>query len=237
VLVHAYADSLRFFELLLDQLPGELHVFAFTQRGHGDADRPASGYRLDDFTADLVAFLDAVGLDEAVIAGQSSGGYVGQRFAIDHPERTIGLVLMGAPLHFRDKPPDLVDRVSALTDPVDPSFVRAFVDGLTAEPLPTDCRDTLVAESCKLPARLWKNVLVGLLEADVPTETGSVTAPTLILWGEQDAVCPRWEQEGLLAAIPDAELIVYADTGHLVAAERPARTAADMAGFVRRLRA
>ena len=51
-----------------------------TQRGHGDADRPAAGYRVEEFTADLAAFLDAVGLEAAVIV--ASGLYVFYREAV-----------------------------------------------------------------------------------------------------------------------------------------------------------
>jgi pimeloyl-ACP methyl ester carboxylesterase len=64
-------------------------------RGHGDSDKPEHGYRLEDQAADVAAFMDAVDVDAAVIVGHSMGSYIAQRFAIDHPERTIGLVLMG----------------------------------------------------------------------------------------------------------------------------------------------
>jgi alpha-beta hydrolase superfamily lysophospholipase len=46
VLLHGYADSWRFFEPLLDHLPEDVHAYVHTQRGHGDADRPAHGYGL-----------------------------------------------------------------------------------------------------------------------------------------------------------------------------------------------
>jgi non-heme chloroperoxidase len=235
VLVHAYADSLRFFDPLRAHLPQDLHVYAFTQRGHGDADRPEAGYRLEDFVADLGSFMDAVGVEAGLIAGQSSGAYVAQRFAVDHRDRTLGIALISSPHNFRDKPADVLDTLAVLTDPIDPEFVRRFIAGMSAKPLPTEYRETIVSESCKLPARLWTAVLEGLLEADVPTESGSIAVPALILWGERDEICPRAEQEALLAAIPDAELVVYPSTGHLLAAEQPARAAADLAAFARRL--
>lgn len=75
LLLHGYADSWRFFDLLLPHLPEFVHAFAFSQRGHGDADRPPDGYRQEDFAADVASFTDVVGLEAAVIAGQSSGGY------------------------------------------------------------------------------------------------------------------------------------------------------------------
>jgi non-heme chloroperoxidase len=237
LLLHGYADSWRFFEPLLPHLPAFVHAFALTQRGHGDADRPQEGYRPADFAADVAAFMDAVGLEAAVIAGQSSGGYTAQRFAIDHPDRTLGLVLIGTPRDFRDKPEawDFLHPLSELTDPVDPEFVRGVMESTITQPLPSAFLDTLIAESCKVPVHVWQATFRGLLEAEVPTESGSIIAPTLILWGDQDELAPRGDQEALRAVIAGAELVIYHGTGHAVACEQPARTAADLAAFARRV--
>ncbi|MGH3995042.1 MAG: alpha/beta fold hydrolase, partial [Pseudonocardiaceae bacterium] len=59
VLLHAFADSWRSFERVLAYLPRSIHAFAVTQRGHGEAGRPASGYGVDEFAVDVVAFMDA----------------------------------------------------------------------------------------------------------------------------------------------------------------------------------
>jgi non-heme chloroperoxidase len=216
VLLHGTSDSWRSWELLLPALPDALHAFAVTQRGHGDADRPDDGYRPHDQAADLAGFMDAVGLKAAVIVGHSAGSYVARRFALDHPERTLGLGLVGAFRAFHDNPGvlELADDVAQLTDPVDPEFVRAFQESCAARPLPDGFLEAIVAESCKLPARVWKAHFRGLLEAEAPTDTGTITAPTLILWGEQDAFCPRADQHALLAAIPAARLVTYPGTGH-----------------------
>jgi non-heme chloroperoxidase len=96
LLLHALADSWRSFERVLPQLPRSIHAFAVTQRGHGDADRPAAGYGVEEFTADVAAFMDAVGLEAAVIVASSSAGLTARRFAADHPQRTLGIVLVGA---------------------------------------------------------------------------------------------------------------------------------------------
>ena len=97
VLLHAWLDSLRCFDPLLAALPERIRAFAFDQRGHGDAAKPADGYELRDFADDVGAFMDTVGLDAAVLVGASSGGYVAQRFAVDEPDRTLGLALLGSP--------------------------------------------------------------------------------------------------------------------------------------------
>lgn len=235
LLLHGLADSWRFFEPLLAQLPAALHAYAPDQRGHGDADRPASGYAPEDFAADAAAFMDAVGLRAAIVAGQSSGGYTAQRFAIDRPARTLGLVLISTPRDFRvPAAAEFLRELAALEDPVDPTWVRSFTESIAAQPLAPELVDTLVSESCKLPARVWRDVFRGLVEAEVPSESGAISVPTLIIWDERDELCPRSGQERLARAIPGAELVTYPGAGHAVACELPARTAADLASFVLR---
>jgi non-heme chloroperoxidase len=138
IMLHGYSDSWRSYELLLRRLPDSIHAFALTQRGHGDADRPADGYRPEDHAADVAAFMDAVGVEAAVIVGHSGGSYTAQRFALDHPERTLGIVLVGA-FHSMRGNPDVIglrEVVSQLTDPVDREFVREFQESCVAQPVP-----------------------------------------------------------------------------------------------------
>jgi non-heme chloroperoxidase len=233
VFVHALAESWRSFERVLPHLPPSIHAFAVTQRGHGDADGPAAGYGLEDFSTDLAAFMDAVGLEAAVIVGSSSGGYVTQQFAIEHPERILGIVLAGAPRSLRDKPgvSEIFAAVSELTDPIDPAFAREVVESTLFRPLSPAFLEAMIDESLKAPAHVWKATFQGLLEAVPPTETGMISAPTLILWGDRDGFLPRSDQEALAAAIPGSRLVIYAGTGHVVHWEEPERVAADVLAF------
>ena len=230
ILLHGYSDSHHSYDLLLAQLPPAVHAYAVTQRGHGDADRPTSGYRPADYAADVAAFMDAVGLEAAVIVGHSGGSYAAQQFALDHPERALGIVLIGAFRSFHDNSGvlDLAQAVREFTDPVDPDFVRAFQESCVAQPVPDGYIDSIVAESLKLPARVWKAYLQAYLENPVPTESGTITTPTLILWGDQDAFSPRSDQDALVAAIPRARLSVYKGTGHCPHWEQPQRAAAEI---------
>ena len=238
LLVHAIADSWRSFERVLGHLPDSIHAFALSQRGHGDASRPAAGYGVRDFAADLASFMDAVHLDAAVIAGGSSGGFVARRFAIDHPERALGLVFLGSPATLRDKPVVLEawdSIVSKMTDPIDPGFVRDFVEGTLARPVPRAFMETVVRENLKVPARVWRETFEGLLEDDSSQELGKIEAPTLIIWGDRDTVLPRSDQESLAAAIPVARLVVYPGAGHAFYWEEPDRVAADLTSFIAEL--
>ena len=104
LLLHGYVDSWHSFELVLPYLPKAICAISLTQRGHGDASRPPSGYHPRDFAADLIAFMDTLGLKEAVLVGGSSGGLVARHAAIDHPDRVRGLVFLGTPGILKNKP-------------------------------------------------------------------------------------------------------------------------------------
>jgi non-heme chloroperoxidase len=234
LLLHGATDSWHSFEGVLPHLPPSIRAFALSQRGHGDADRPAEGYRPEDFAADVAAFVDTLELGPAVIAGHCMGSSVAQRFAIDHPGRTLGLVLAGSFATMRGNPAvvELWDSaVSQLTDPIDPGFALEFQQSTIARPVPPALLDTVVRESLKVPARVWRAVIEALLEADFSGELGRIEAPTLIVWGDQDAICSRDDQVALATAIAGSQLVVYTGVGHALHWEEPGHFAADLVAF------
>jgi non-heme chloroperoxidase len=236
VLLHGVTDSWRSFERVLPLLPPSIHAFAVSQRGHGESTRPCAGYRLADLSDDLEAFLDAVGVERAVVVGHSLGASVAQQFAVDHQERVSELVLVGAFANmYRD--PGLTDffdaAIADLTDPVDPSFVRAWQLGTLARTMPADHLEIVIAETLKVPARVWKAAFTGMLETpDFSGRLRGVRVPTLVLWGDRDVYVERESQDRLIDLIPDARLAVYEGAGHALHWEDPLRFASDLIQFV-----
>jgi pimeloyl-ACP methyl ester carboxylesterase len=235
LLIHAWGESRGSFSRLLPYLPSTLRALVIDQRGHGEADKPPSGYALADFAADVGAFLEALEIRACVLVGSSSGGYVAQRFAVDEPSRTLGLVLVGAPRSLHGRPP-FADEVDRLTDPIDREWVRSSLDWFELlNPVPAEYLADRVEDGIRMPAHVWKQALSGLSEAEVPTETGTITAPTLIIWGEGDNLLPQGEAARLAAAIPQSRLVTYESTGHLVLWEQPERIASDLVAFAEAL--
>ena len=232
VLLHAWGESLGCFDRLLPRLPAAIRAVAMDQRGHGAADKPAHGYTLLDLADDVVAFLDAVGLASAVLLGSSSGGYVAQQVAVRTPDRVNGLVLVGSPRSLRGHP-SFADEVDRLTDPVDREWVKASLAWFPRfHDVPDWYLEDRVGDGVRMPASVWRASLNGLCTAVPPTETGTITAPTLIIWGGRDGLLSRDDEEALGAAIPGSQLVVYDDTGHLVLWEQPERVANDLTEFV-----
>jgi len=235
LLLHAWAESRRSFDRLVPLLPDTVHAVALDQRGHGDAEKPAAGYSLTGLAADVDAFMDAIGIVSAVLVGSSSGGYVAQQVAIDCPSRVAGLVLVGSPRSLRGRP-SFADEVEALTDPIDASWVRQTLTWFPRHhDVPSSYLEDRVDDGARIPAHVWRESFRGLLAAEPPTDSGIITAPTLIVWGENDDLLARDQQEALAAAIPAAQLLVYEGTGHLVLWEQPERLAGDLTAFIERL--
>jgi len=239
VLLHGVTDSWRSFELLLPHLPASMHAFALTQRGHGDAGRPPSGYRIEDLAGDVAGFLDAQGLEAAVLVGHSMGSLVAQRCAIDRPERVRGLALIGAFATLRGNAPvrEMWETtLSTLADPIDPGFVRDFQRSTVAREIPREFLDAVVAESLKVPARVWREAFAGMLADDHTPALGWIAAPALIVWGEHDAFADAAQQALLSQRIPGAALRVFTGTGHAPHWEEPERVAAHLAALAAALR-
>jgi non-heme chloroperoxidase len=235
VFLPAYTDSWFSYSRVLPLLPVRYHAYALDQRGHGDSERPDCCYDVEDFAADVVAFLDAVAAERATLVGHSASCLVARRVAEAHPERVARLVLLGAPqsLGDNDEELELQAAVRALEDPVPVQFARELQGAAAHVPLPEPFFERLVAESLKLPARVWKATLEGLFAFDDKAELWRITAPTLLVWGEWDRWLPREEEDHLGAVIPAARVVVYPATGHSPNWERPERVAADLDAFMR----
>ncbi|MGH7717370.1 MAG: alpha/beta fold hydrolase, partial [Gemmatimonadaceae bacterium] len=168
------------------------------------------------------------------VVGHSMGSFVAQQVALAAPARVAGLVLVGSATSVRgfEGMLDLQRTVDSLGDPVPREFVREFQYSTVHQPLPAAFMDRAIAESLKLPARVWRGVAAGMLVTDEPMGLADKGIPTLILWGDRDTIFPRSEQDALCELIPGATLKVYPETGHALHWERPAEFVRDLEEFV-----
>ena len=232
VFVHGWPDSWRSFQPVLDALPPTVGAVSVSLRGFGGSDAPTDGYTPDDFVADVRDVVEHLGVTSAVFVGHSMGTLVIQRLAASHPEIVDGLVLIGG---LNQLPDDVFDEVWSvvedLADPISEQFVREFQSSTLAATVPTGFFDQLVAESLKAPARVWRAAFAGIRTMP-PADDTVITAPTLLVWGDQDALVPRAQQEVLLSAIPNSRLVIYEGAGHSPNWEQPERLAHDIDAFL-----
>ena len=231
-------DSWRSYQPILGLLPHDIRAIAVSQRGHGESGKPETGYRVEDFAADVVPLLDALNVERAVLAGHSGSCLVARRVALDHPDRVAGLLLEASPTTLRDDAQLLrfvESVVSELDDPISPDFARSFVVDTSSENVAPDLVDLLVEDILAVPARVWKQTFAGLLEYDDQTELPLIEAPTLLVWGDADALVTQAMQDQLAGAIPDADFLVYPGVGHTPRWDDPVRFSNDLMTFVRRV--
>ncbi|MHB9032959.1 MAG: alpha/beta fold hydrolase [Anaerolineae bacterium] len=238
VLLHGFGDSWHTWERVLPHLPErELRVYALSQRGHGNSDKPADGYGIDQLASDLAAFLAALGLERVTLCGHSMGGAVVTRYSIDHPERVNGLILVGASTTIassaaaRDYWRPLL---ANLHDPVDPAMVRRMITESFVQPVPDVFREMLIRETAQVPARVWREVFHSRWQGmgEFAGQLGEIKAPVLVLAGERDRRYPPAVQQELAAQVPQAHLKLYARCGHCPHWEEPERFARDAADFL-----
>ena len=236
-MLHGITDSWRSFESVMAHLPASLHVFALSQRGHGESDRPGS-YRTRDFAGDAAAFIEALGLGPALVVGHSMGSANAMRLAIDRPDLLRGLVLAGAFAGFRDKP-ELIEfqrsAIEPLRDPIDPGFAAEWQQSTLAQPVPPAFFDMVVRECLQAPAVVWRDAFAPCsTTTSRPRSTASPCRRSSS--GAIATRCARLEtRSGSSGAIKGSRLLTYAGAGHALHWEQPARFARDLASFANTL--
>jgi non-heme chloroperoxidase len=239
VFLHGITDSHRSYEPVLEVLPDRYRAFAITARGHGESDKPAEGYAPEDMAADVAAFLDAQGIDKAVVAGHSMSSMVARVFAHRYPQRVLGLVLMGAfaSLHGNPAVVELMASLDALGEAIPEDFAREFQLSTLAHPVPDAYLKMVVGETQKVPAFVFKAALRGLADRDRTFAGAGTLVPTLLMWGGKETFVPRSDQDVLLTAFKNARLVVFPGGGHAFHWESPATFVSELSPWLRKIEA
>lgn len=196
---------------------------------------------------DVIAILDALGIDTADLLGWAMGGYIAQEVALRAPERVSALMLAatdaGGPealvADARAKewgPAESTDaelaRLSFPDDEDGAAAARAWIERVASQPGATSewfrvPRETLVAQ------RVAEGPGWASEHGGTRARLGAITAPTLVLTGAEDAVVPPSDSAVLAEGIPDAKARTYAHAGHAFLFQAPERVASDIVGFLR----
>ena len=232
LMLHGFSDSWFSFSRVVSSMERKYHIYILDQRGHGNSDRPQTGYTPRHLAEDALAFMEAKGIERATVVGHSMGSFVAQQLATLAPSRVTKLVLIGSADSVKnDVVRGLREEIKALTDPVSERFIRDFQMGTLARPVPQEFLAAVFSESGKLPARVWKEIVDGLLTG-ADAELTKIKAPTLIIWGDRETVFLRVEQDKLITEIAKSQFRVYEGTGHSPPWEEPERVARDLQEFI-----
>ena len=186
--------------------------------GFGYSSKPTGvDYTLELFTPALREFLDRIEVHNCVFVGNSLGGAIAMRLAIDDPPRASKLVMTGpGGIETREvyfKMPGIQKMVSGF---VGAGFDREGLKrmlGLLAYD-PRHVTDDLVEQRLNVLKTQPKDVLARMSITDLTPELERIRCPLLGFWGIEDQFCPASGYEKILRAVPDSRFIMYARTGH-----------------------
>lgn len=249
VMVHGFSASLHTWEPWVERLGADYRIVSLDLPGHG-LTRTPDGYAtsLDGHVATVEAVTHKLGLPPFVLIGNSMGGATAWNYALAHPDRVRGLVLVNAAGWPRDEAPSrqpLAFRM--MRNPVGRAVLRHANPRPVAEPglreaylderLVTEALVTRYVDFARAPGR--REMLLAqqaTARRKVTPETfKAIAAPTLVMHGDDDSVIPVADGRGLAGAIPGAKLITYPKVGHVPMEQIPDRSARDVRAFVESL--
>lgn len=244
LLVHGFAASVHAWRPWVERLSDAYRIVAIDLPGHGLTQTP-DGYRATlEGNAGLVdALAQHLQIDSFVIAGNSMGGAVSLAYAMAHPEKLDGLVLVcsagwpseggGPPGAFGLLNNDIGRFFLKLVDPklVIPEGLRSayldetlvtddVIDRYTDLALGAGHRDVLLTQRSR-PEPPW-----------TPETFRDISTPTLVMVGARDAVIPPANSRAFAQTIPNAYLVTYPDGGHLPMEQLPDETARHLRAFI-----
>ncbi|MCY0967261.1 alpha/beta fold hydrolase [Parathalassolituus penaei] len=233
--IHGVTDSNHSWSQVMPLLKDKFRVYAPSLRGHGDSDKPAGGYSIPVFAEDMIAFMDKLGISQAVVVGHSLGSLVASQMASVYPQRVSQLVLIGsAPTLVNNEVIEYlwqeVVGTSEFQDPISSDFIREWQTG--PNPVNEAFFEKVVSETGKVPARVWKAAFRGLLTDNHSAFLADIQAPTLIIWGSADPLMSASDQQVLLDSIPAATLRTYDGAGHNTHWEQPQQVAQDIRNVI-----
>jgi triacylglycerol lipase len=228
VLLHGLGGSGAGWGATMAALAPSYHVIALDQIGFGDSDKPLIAYQNAVLAQFLVDFLHAMGLAKATLVGNSMGGTVAAYTAVHYPDAVDRLVIAdGSGLARAPDAPKPDPRIAALQNGVTRAQTRDFLHILFHDPsFVTDARVEQF-----LAARLHAGFTIAKMQEATAAGVGritdaemsTITAPTLILWGQYDALAGPPEGLGarLHRDIAGSEFSVVENSGHLPQTEQP----------------
>ena len=217
-------------------------VLRFDLPGSGlSAPDPGADYTDARSMAVLLALMDRLGIARASVVGHSIGGRIAWTFAAEHAQRVDKLVLV-APDGFASpgfeygKAPEVPAALKLMRHALPRPLLRmslapAYADpGVLTDALATRYHDLLLAPGARtaLLERMAQTVLV-----DPRPILQRIKAPTLLLWGDRDAMIPFANSADYLKAIADVRLVAVPGAGHLPQEEAPALSLAAVRAFLR----
>ena len=234
VFINSLGTDFRIWRDVIVEMAGNAAMLTYDKRGHGLSSLGTSPYTMGDHVDDLIALLEYLTIENAVLCGVSVGGMIAQGVCAKRPDLVSALVLcdtghkIGTQEMWNDRIEKVTeDGIAALSEPIlERWFTADFRENRTPEL--EGYRNMLTRQ----PAEGYTGTCAALRDADFTQDAANIAVPALCVVGDQDGSTPPALVEELAGLIPGARFEVIADAGHLPSIEQPKKLASLMKGFL-----
>jgi len=225
VFVHGAAEDGRIWQPQLDALTDEFTVVAWDEPGAGRSSDLPADFRLADYAHCLATLIDELALGAAHVAGLSWGGTVALELYRHRPDLVATLILVDTYAGWKGSLPEeevrarvagALQMLAAPAEEFDPTLPGLFAGDPPARFVPLLNE---IAAGVR-PTSLRRQLLL-MADTDQGDLLPRIAAPTLLIWGEADARSPLSVAHQFEASIPNAQLVVIPEAGHVSNLERP----------------
>ncbi len=224
-LSHSLATNLSMWEPQMEALTSHYRVLRYDMRGHGGTDAPEGPYSFEQLVGDVVELLGALGIKKTHFIGLSIGGMIGQVMAMQYPALLRGLVLCDTSSRLPDDAKPIWDermesvRTEGMEAQVEPTLERWFTAPFR------QTRSAMMDTVREMIRRTKPAGYIGcghaILSLDLFDQITGITAPTLIIAGEDDPGTPVSAARAIHGQIKDSELVILKSASHLSNMEQP----------------
>lgn len=248
IFLHGHTEDLHTWNNMAKKLVENFRVIRFDLRRHG-LTGPAQDneYKLESYVSDLSLLIQHFELDNFVLIGHSMGGRISTKYTIENPEKVNGLVLLsasGVPREEKTSPP------MALRMMKNP-FGRALIRRVWSRKMAKDSLMDMVFDSSSITEeevdRMWNfSRYPGSMNAMFrefakpwedfkPIEIEGISTNTLLIWGEEDTICPISMGEWYDSQLPTSKLVRLQNIGHNPQFECPDKCLEEIATWLKTL--
>jgi len=224
IFIHGLGADSRHWAANIDALSQNFRVIAVDQIGYGQSDKPLMRYTVENFSAYLQGFLQALKIPKASLVGNSLGGWVALDFTLRHPQMVEKLVLVDAaglrPTAALNWPEGGRMTLSPITTKWFFELMEANKQWATADLGPNAFERHVQNGDSYTVASSVAEMLTGHDFED--KKLGNVRVPTLIIWGRDDLLIPLAMGEQFHKGIAGSQMIVMDGTGHIPMVGKPA---------------
>jgi pimeloyl-ACP methyl ester carboxylesterase len=252
VLLHGFLASTFSWREVTAPLAEKGRVLVFDRPGFGLTERPVEWEGLNPYSPEaqanlVVGLMDALQIERAILVGNSAGGAIAAYTALLYPDRVEGLILVDAAIYTSGGSPGWLQPLLRTPQArrLGPLLVRNIREwgkdfGRLAWYDPSKMTDA-VWEGYMLPLQvqnwdraLWEFTLASR-PLNIPDRLSEIQIPALVLTGEEDRIVPAEESRRLASELPEAELVVIPNCGHVPHEECPAAFLGAVEGYLDRI--